>query len=110
MGVIALLTAIYFFFAIFQCHPVSYFWLQFSGVKGACLPAQLVANVTVAYSAFAVIADLIFGILPIFVIWDLKMNKKAKMIVGGLLMLGILYVPSPPFYSFSLFRQFGIEC
>jgi hypothetical protein len=42
-----------------------------------------------------VIADLIFGILPIFVIWDLKMNKKAKMIVGGLLMLGILSVPLP---------------
>lgn len=47
-------------------------------------------NVTIAYSVFAVVADLIFGILPIFVIWDLKMNKKAKMIVGGLLMLGIL--------------------
>jgi hypothetical protein len=54
-----------------------------------------VANVTIAYSVFAVIADLIFGILPIFVIWDLKMNKKAKMIVGGLLMLGILSVPLP---------------
>jgi hypothetical protein len=96
MGVIALLTVMYFFFAIFQCHPVSYFWLQFSGVEGACLPAQLVANVTIAYSVFAVVADLIFGILPIFVIWDLKMNKKAKMIVGGLLTLGILYVILPP--------------
>jgi len=97
MGTIALLTTMYFFFAIFQCHPVSYFWLQFSGVEGACLPVQLIVNVTIVYSVFAAIADLIFGILPIFVIWDLKMNKKAKMIVGGLLMLGILSVPLPSF-------------
>jgi hypothetical protein len=90
MGIIAVLTAMYFFFFVFQCHPVSYFWLQFSGLKGACLPAQQVANISTVYSIFAAAADLTFGILPIFVIWGLKINKKAKMVVGGLLGLGIL--------------------
>ena len=73
---------------------------EFVGAVGTdddSISAQLVANVTIVYSVFAAIADLIFGTLPIFVIWDLKMNKKAKMIVGGLLMLGILSVPLPSF-------------
>lgn len=64
-------------------------------------------KVTIAYSVFAVVADLIFGILPVFVIWNLKMNKKAKMIVGGLLMLGILSVLLPPPHPTF---QFGHAC
>ena len=90
MAIISLLTAIYFVFVIVQCHPVSYFWLQFSGLKGSCFPAIIVQKITIAYSALAAATDIIFGVLPIFVIWNLKMNRKAKMVVGCLLGLGIM--------------------
>jgi hypothetical protein len=100
MFIITLLTVMYFIFCVVQCSPVSYFWLQFSGEPGRCLPPMLVQNVSIAYAVFAAATDIIFGILPITVIWNLKMNRKAKMVVGCLLALGIMYVtlrlPSPP--------------
>jgi hypothetical protein len=91
MAIMTLLTLVYFIFIIVQCTPVSYFWLQFSGQVGKCFPATTVQNITISYAVFAAVTDLIFGILPIFVIWNLKMNRKAKMVVGGLLALGIMY-------------------
>lgn len=94
MFIITLLTVMYFFFCTFQCTPVSYFWRQFEGEKGKCLPRLLVQNVSISYAVFAAVTDIIFGILPITVIWNLNMNRKAKMVVGCLLALGIMYVPS----------------
>ncbi|KAF8860536.1 hypothetical protein BDZ45DRAFT_688317 [Acephala macrosclerotiorum] len=90
MIIMTIITTIYFIFVVAQCHPVSYFWLQFSGGEGACFEAQFVEDATIIFSVFAAATDIIFGILPIFVIWNLQMNRKAKMIVGGLLTLGVL--------------------
>lgn len=94
MFIITLLTVMYFIFCTFQCTPVSYFWLQFEGEPGRCLPPLLVQNVSISYAVFAAVTDIIFGILPITVVWNLNMNRKAKMVVGCLLALGIMYVPS----------------
>lgn len=94
MGTIGFLSVIYLFAVIFQCHPVRFFWLQFAGLPGGCIDPSVVSNGTIGFSVFAAAADIIFGVLPIFVIWNLKMNPKAKVIVGGLLTLGILYVAS----------------
>jgi hypothetical protein len=69
-----------------------YFWLQFSGEVGKCFPATVVQNITISYAVFAAVTDITFSILPIFVIWNLKMNRKAKVVVGALLALGIMYV------------------
>jgi hypothetical protein len=93
MFIITLLTVMYFIFCIAQCSPVNFFWLQFDGEPGRCLPPAIVQNVSISYAVFAAVTDIIFGILPITVIWNLKMNRKAKMVVGCLLALGIMYVP-----------------
>ncbi|KUJ14564.1 uncharacterized protein LY89DRAFT_590129, partial [Mollisia scopiformis] len=90
MVIMTLLTITYFWFIFFQCHPVSYFWLQFSGGEGTCFSGQAVEDATIIFSVFAVATDLIFGVLPIFLIWNLQMNPKAKAVVGGLLTLGIV--------------------
>jgi hypothetical protein len=98
MAIITLLSLVYFIFAVVQCHPVGYFWGQFSGQKGSCFPAPIVQNITISYAVFAASTDMVFGILPLFVIWNLKMNRRAKIIVGGLLTLGIMYAtPLPSF-------------
>ncbi|KAK0111818.1 hypothetical protein ONS96_001086 [Cadophora gregata f. sp. sojae] len=83
-------SIMYFGFMVFQCKPVSYFWHRFTDGVGKCFTPTLVTNLTIVFSVFVAVTDLIFGILPIFVIWDLNMNRKTKMIVGGLLTLGIL--------------------
>ncbi|PMD46677.1 hypothetical protein L207DRAFT_451239, partial [Hyaloscypha variabilis F] len=90
MCIISLLTVAYFIFVTVQCNPFNYFWLQFSGEVGKCFPATTVQNITISYAVFAAVTDIIFGVLPIFVIWNLKMNRKAKMVVGALLALGII--------------------
>lgn len=90
LGVITLLSVMDLFYTIFQCAPIKYFWLQFSGLPGKCLPAQQVQAISIAYSAASALSDIIFGVLPIFVLWNLQMNRKAKIIVGGLLCVGIV--------------------
>jgi hypothetical protein len=90
MGVMSLNAVVAFFLTIFQCHPVRYFWLQFSGLEGACLPAPLVQAISVASAAIMAVVDVVFGVLPIFLIWNLQINRKAKVIAGFLLAIGIV--------------------
>lgn len=90
MVLITLATVMDLFYTIFQCAPIKYFWLQFSGLPGKCLPAPQVQAISIAYSAASAIADLVFGILPICVLWNLQMNRKAKIVVGVLLCVGIV--------------------
>jgi len=88
--IITLATVMNFFYTIFQCAPIKFFWLQFSGLKGKCLPAPQVQALSIAFSAVSATADIVFGVLPICVLWNLQMNRKAKLIVGALLCVGIV--------------------
>ena len=90
MVLITLATITDLFYTIFQCKPIRYFWLQFSGFPGKCLPAPQVQAISIAYSVASAVADIVFGVLPIFVLWNLRMNRKAKFIVGVLLCVGIV--------------------
>jgi hypothetical protein len=90
IGLSAANTVATFFCTTFQCNPVNFFWLQFSGAAGACLPAKMVQDIAIGSSAIVVVVDMIFGILPIFLIWNLQMNRKAKIIAGCLLAVGIM--------------------
>ncbi|KAL5324807.1 hypothetical protein ACEPPN_005925 [Leptodophora sp. 'Broadleaf-Isolate-01'] len=89
MATVIITSVMYFVFMVFQCKPISYFWHRFSNGEGFCFPVKLITDLTIVFSVFVATADLIFGILPIFVIWDLKINRRTKVIVGGLLTLGI---------------------
>lgn len=90
MILITVATVMNLFYTIFQCAPIKYFWLQFSGLPGRCLPAPQVQALSIAYSASSATADILFGVLPICVLWNLQMNRKAKIIVGVLLCVGIV--------------------
>ncbi|KAF2141892.1 uncharacterized protein K452DRAFT_326918 [Aplosporella prunicola CBS 121167] len=68
----------------FQCTPVHTFW-TIRPNNPNCLPRDTVANVTYAASALASFADWTFGILPGFIVWDLHMNKRTKIVVVGIL-------------------------
>ncbi|PVH88485.1 hypothetical protein DL98DRAFT_362526, partial [Cadophora sp. DSE1049] len=83
-------TLFYFFLVIFQCHPTSYFWKQYEGKKGSCIDPAVVPNASIAHSAVSFTADWILGLLPIALIWDLKMNTRTKVSVGILMSLGLL--------------------
>lgn len=81
----AVYSTYYFFLFVFQCLPVQHFWLQWAGEKGTCLNTNLIVDSTYAYAAVCCVTDWTFGLLPVWMIWDLQMNSKTKITVGVIL-------------------------
>jgi hypothetical protein len=88
MTVVLVYSTFYFFVLAFQCHPVSYFWTQFGGASGHCVPARVIADTSYTHAAISATADWTLGILPIFIVRNLKMNSRTKFSVALLLALG----------------------
>jgi hypothetical protein len=84
-----MLTAIfglsYFFIAVFQCLPVSAFWEENPRAEGYCMADKPILIMTYTASCLNCIADWIFGILPAFIVWSLKMPLKTRILVIVLL-------------------------
>ena len=83
-------STFYFFLVLFQCTPYSYFWEQYAGKNGSCINPAAVPDASIAHSAVSFTTDWILGLLPIVLIWDLKMNLRTKVSVACLLGLGLL--------------------
>lgn len=90
VAMVTVFTIFYFFLVLFQCWPVSYFWGQYEGMKGTCIDPATVPNASIAHSAVSFAADWVLGLLPVALIWDLKMNTRTKVSVGVLMSLGLL--------------------
>lgn len=90
LAVVMLFSTIYFFFLLFQCRPVNYIWGQYGNAKGSCLNKTILSNVTYAHAAMSAATDWVFGILPIFFVWKLKMDSRTKLSVVLILSLGFL--------------------
>ncbi|OAQ59982.2 hypothetical protein VFPPC_14714 [Pochonia chlamydosporia 170] len=75
---LTVLTGVLFFFVtLLQCKPISYFWNK--AQQGHCIDIEVIIVITYVYSAFSVICDFTFALLPIYIIWHLNMNKVNKM-------------------------------
>lgn len=92
----ALATAvglIFFFVTIFQCSPVDYFWNRAQpSAHGSCMHKNALAGIAYLYSVGAAITDLTIGLLPVALIWDLRMNLRAKCAVAVILGIGCMFV------------------
>ncbi|KAE8402111.1 hypothetical protein BDV37DRAFT_273169 [Aspergillus pseudonomiae] len=55
-----------------------------------CLDKDLLLGIVYTHSVIVALCDLTLGILPIFMIWRLQMNRRLKMFLGGILGLGCL--------------------
>ena len=86
ISIVAGLT--FFFVTLFQCNPISLFWDR--DQDGQCLDPYIVVVLAIIYSVFAIISDLTFVILPIFLLWDLRMNRRAKIALVPLLSMGCM--------------------
>lgn len=87
-----LFNAYFFFFTIFQCTPINGFWTRMGGTKGIVCHPNISVDSTYASSAVAAIIDWIFGLLPIWVIEKLQINKSKKMALGAVMGVGAMYV------------------
>lgn len=76
------------FYIIFQCTPVSYAWN--TNQDGSCLPAAYLADVYYACTAVNIMTDWVTAILPIPLLWNVRLERSEKLSVGAILGLGIL--------------------
>lgn len=76
------------FYIIFQCTPVSYAWN--TDQDGSCLPATYLTNVYYACTAVNIMTDWVTAILPIPLLWNVRLERSEKLSVGAILGLGIL--------------------
>ncbi|GME33329.1 Integral membrane protein [Neofusicoccum parvum] len=83
-GATILLSVAYFFVFIFQCNPVSSFW-TIKPNNEHCLPIEAIAGISYGAAALGSVSDWTFGVLPGFIVWDLQMNKRTKLVVVGIL-------------------------
>ncbi|KAF1955743.1 hypothetical protein CC80DRAFT_414873 [Byssothecium circinans] len=72
---------VFFFVTLLQCTPVSYFWGRFVGERGSCIDVNVIIGLTFLYSAISALSDGTFGILPIFLVWNLNMSRNSKLML-----------------------------
>jgi hypothetical protein len=90
IAVIEVYGAFYFFLFVLQCRPSAYFWTQYTGGKGTCINPKITVDATYGYSAISCVADWTLGIIPIFMVWHLKMNSRMKLSVAAILGVGAM--------------------
>lgn len=91
--------------AIVQCLPVSYYWLRYtpqsptslnydptSGPppQGHCLSQGLTIAGLYIYSASGVLCDWILGLLPVAMLWKVKMPTGTRLMLAALLGCGAM--------------------
>lgn len=80
---------IFLFFTIFQCSPVDFFWNRLTET-GTCISTDLLIDIAYLYSVGAAITDLTIGLLPVALIWNLRMNQRTKAAIVGILGVGCM--------------------
>ncbi|KAH8726920.1 hypothetical protein GQ44DRAFT_770849 [Phaeosphaeriaceae sp. PMI808] len=90
----AMLTSVvaggaFFLVTVFQCNPVSYFWAK-KGHSGTCVNNDLIIGLAYLYSAFSIISDFTFAIIPGFLVWNLQLKRRAKIALIPLITMGCI--------------------
>ncbi|KAJ6103511.1 hypothetical protein N7486_005938 [Penicillium sp. IBT 16267x] len=89
---ITLATAVglvFLFFTIFECSPVDYFWNR-QTETGTCISTDLLIGIAYLYSVGAAVTDLTIGLLPVALLWNLRMNQRTKIAIIGILGIGCI--------------------
>ncbi|KAF7529202.1 hypothetical protein G7054_g9906 [Neopestalotiopsis clavispora] len=92
LAIVLIFNIVYMFIAVAQCQPIDYFWNRLVDFteKGTCVSKELASGSTYAATAVNAFADWTLGLLPIALVWNVELNRKAKMSVAGILALGVL--------------------
>lgn len=88
-SLVTIMNLISLFYIVFRCNPVAFAWD--STIKGGhCEPSQDLAAIYYADTAVNIAGDWFCALTPIPLLWNLQMNRNAKLASGFLLSLGVL--------------------
>ncbi|KAI1810101.1 hypothetical protein GGS20DRAFT_226083 [Poronia punctata] len=91
IGTTTATTVVYSFIALFQCSPPSYYWKSArEGSSGSCRHTDTVRIATLIWGSLAAAMDWVLGILPIIILWHVRINRPSKVGIAGLLSFGII--------------------
>ncbi|OAR00329.1 hypothetical protein LLEC1_02059 [Akanthomyces lecanii] len=76
----------YFFVTMFQCQPVAHYWDD--AIPGHCLAMHIYVSLGYLYSSISVATDLVFALLPAFIIWHLQIRTEIRWVLIFLMGLG----------------------
>jgi hypothetical protein len=79
---------------LFQCTPVSYFWNKEQ--HGHCIPNALI-TIGMTNGVLSFVGDLVILCMPLPMIWKLQIDRRRKIALSGMFMLGGLYINPPQF-------------
>ena len=89
---VACFIAVFFVFA-FQCTPIQFAW-DHTIKGGKCIDFN---TLCVSTAVIAIATDVAILCLPMPMIWALNVSKWRKLSIGGVFLLGGLYVLPSPF-------------
>lgn len=74
----------------FQCHPIKYYWDR--TIQGTCQPSVYIRACAYVNTIVGGGTDFVLAMLPIWLLWDLKLSWRTKVSIAVLLGMGNLYV------------------
>nr|XP_036583058.1 integral membrane family protein [Colletotrichum truncatum]KAF6791954.1 integral membrane family protein [Colletotrichum truncatum] len=89
LAIVTIWSTVIFFWNIFQCSPVEAQW-DYAIPNSRCVSPNDVVAAAYSISVMTILSDWLYALLPIPMIWNVKMTKQAKATVIVILGLGIL--------------------
>ncbi|ETS80135.1 hypothetical protein PFICI_07664 [Pestalotiopsis fici W106-1] len=93
--VVSIWSIVLFFWNLFQCHPVEAQWdyrILDNDKTAFCVSADQIVDAAYSLSVMSILSDWFFALIPIPMVWHVKMTKQAKTTVVMVLGLGVLTI------------------
>lgn len=90
--VIAIWSLALFFWNIFQCNPVEAQWdytILERDPSAHCASGEEIVNAAYALSVMTILSDWLYALIPIPIVWNVKMTTQAKITVVLILSMGV---------------------
>ncbi|KAJ5963583.1 uncharacterized protein N7479_003459 [Penicillium vulpinum] len=104
MVLMALYTAICFLTLIFECQDIRANWDP--SVKSKCFSPHQLLTLSYTNTALNILTDLIFAVLPVFMLRHLQVNRRVKASLICILGLGI-FACAAAFVKLSILPNYG---
>jgi hypothetical protein len=75
------------FFVLFQCLPIAAIWNREAYPNAKCLNFN---TVTTTFASINVVTDAMALILPTWIVYDLKISRRQKVMLIGILSFGLV--------------------
>ncbi|TQN73581.1 hypothetical protein CSHISOI_01878, partial [Colletotrichum shisoi] len=75
-----------------RCRPMEGYWDKTIKPTPTCMDIKMFIDFSIVNTAFNIGTDVIFATLPIPIVWNLQMKRRARLYVIGILSLGYIAV------------------